>query len=213
MRIEVWSDVVCPWCYVGDARLRSALAKFEHAGDVEVVYRSFELDPTFPDADVEPARRMLMRRYGMSAEQAAAADSRVAELAAAEGLPFSAEHLVGNTFDVHRVLQLGRERGRQDELLERVFRASFGAATSIFDADALVALAIQAGIEGAAARRVLDSDEYADAVRNDEREARELGISGVPFFLFDDRLYVAGAQPVEVMRRALRQAWESKPAA
>jgi predicted DsbA family dithiol-disulfide isomerase len=210
MRIDVWSDVVCPWCYVGSARLSGALRTFEHADEVEVVYRSFELDPSLPRGDAEPAHQMLMRKFRVSAEAAADADANVAALARAEGLAFSADHLTGNTFDVHRVLHLARQRGVQLEALQTLFGACFGNEASIFDSAALATLVGTVGLDADEVRQVLDSDRYADAVRADEREAQEMGISGVPFFLFDNRLYVAGAQSPDVMRQALAAAWEQR---
>lgn len=210
MRIDVWSDVVCPWCYLGSARLAQAIEQFEHRDQVEVVYRSYELDPGFPRNAAEPALPMLMRKYRLSAEQAAAADDRVASLARAEGLPYDPGHVVGNTFDVHRVLHLAREHNRQLEVLHTLFRSAFGSDSSIFEPEALVALAATAGVDGADVRRVLNTDEYTEAVRDDEQQAREIGITGVPFFLFDGRLYVEGAQPTDVMKQALAQAWEQQ---
>jgi len=207
MRVDIWSDVVCPWCYVGKARFEKALGGFPHRNEVEVVYRSFELDPGWPKDLRETALIMLSRKYGMPAEQARAAEARIAGLAQAEGLGFDPDRPVGNTFDLHRVIQLGRAKGVQQELLAALNRAYFAQARQVFDPEVITEVAASAGLDSGAVTEVLDSEAYADAVRQDEREARELGISGVPFFVFDMALGVSGAQPADTFTSALDQAW------
>jgi predicted DsbA family dithiol-disulfide isomerase len=207
MRVDVWSDVVCPWCYVGKARFEKALSDFPHRDEVEVVYRSFELDPDWPKDLRETALTMLSRKYRMPAEQARAAEARIAGLAQAEGLGFDPDRPVGNTFDLHRVIQLGRAKGVQQELLTALNRAYFAQARQVFDPGVITEVAASAGLDSGAVTEVLDSEAYADAVRQDEREARELGITGVPFFVFDMALGVSGAQPADTFTSALDQAW------
>ena len=207
MRVDIWSDVVCPWCYVGKARFEKALSGFPHRDDVEVVYRSFELDPEWPKDLRETALTMLSRKYGMPAEQARAAEARIAGLAQAEGLGFDPDRPVGNTFDLHRVIQLARAKGVQKELLTALNKAYFAQARQVFDRDVITEIAAAAGLDNHAVAEVLDSDAYADAVRQDEQEARDLGISGVPFFVFDMALGVSGAQPADTFTSALDQAW------
>jgi len=207
MRVDIWSDVVCPWCYVGKARFEKALSGFPHRDDVEVVYRSFELDPEWPKDLRETALTMLSRKYGMPAEQARAAEARIAGLAQAEGLGFDPDRPVGNTFDLHRVIQLARAKGVQQELLTALNKAYFAQARQVFDRDVITEIAAAAGLDNHAVAEVLDSDAYADAVRQDEQEARDLGISGVPFFVFDMALGVSGAQPADTFTSALDQAW------
>lgn len=206
MRIDVWSDVVCPWCYVGKARFEKALAGSEHRDEIEVVYRSFELDPGQPKEPTETVFSMLSRKYGLSPAEARSAEGRVAGLAEAEGLGFQLDRPVGNTFDVHRVLQYGRASGIQRELIAAVNRAYFGEGRPVFDEDVLTDVAASAGAEAAEVGRILAGDAYADAVRQDEQEARAIGIGGVPFFLFDSALAVSGAQPIATFAEALRQA-------
>lgn len=206
MRVDVWSDVVCPWCYVGKARFEKALAGFGDRDEVEVAYRSFELDPGQPKEPTETVFSMLSRKYGLSPAEARSAEGRVAGLAEAEGLGFRLDRPVGNTFDVHRVLQYGRASGIQRELVAAVNRAYFAEGRAVFDEDVLTDVATGVGAEAAEVRRVLAGDAYADAVRQDEREARELGIGGVPFFVFDGALGVSGAQPTATFAEALRQA-------
>jgi predicted DsbA family dithiol-disulfide isomerase len=207
MRVDIWSDVVCPWCYVGKARFERALSDFTHRDEVEVVFHSFELDPDYPEDERETVVSMLSRKYGVPEAQARAADARVAGLAAAEGLDFDSGRPVGNTFDIHRVIHLGREKGVQLELITAVNEAYFAQGRQVFDRDVITEVAAGAGLDASAVREVLDGDAYADAVRQDELEARELGIGGVPFFVFDMALGVSGAQPAETFTEALNQAW------
>jgi predicted DsbA family dithiol-disulfide isomerase len=207
MRVDVWSDVVCPWCYVGKARFEKALGAFGHRDEVEVVFRSFELDPDHPSNQRETVLSLLTRKYGMTEEQARAADERVAGLARAEGLGFDSRRPVGNTFDIHRVLHLGNAKGVQHELMTAVNEAYFGHARQVFDRDVITEVAAGAGLDAGAVGEVLDTDSYADAVRLDELKARELGISGVPFFVFDMALGVSGAQSEQTFTNALNKAW------
>lgn len=207
MRVDVWSDVVCPWCYVGKARFEKALSGFGHRGEVEVVFRSFELDPDRPRDQRETVLSMLGQKYGMAEDQALAADARVAGLARAEGLGFDSNRPVGNTFDIHRVIHLGLEKGVQPEVITAINEAYFAQARQVFDRDVITEVAAGSGLDSGAVGEVLDGDAYADAVRQDELLARELGISGVPFFVFDMALGVSGAQPTETFTSALNEAW------
>ncbi|MFE9775927.1 DsbA family oxidoreductase [Streptomyces sp. NPDC005931] len=214
MRVEIWSDIACPWCYVGKARFEKALSAFPHRDRVEVVHRSFELDPGRARDDIQPVITMLTRKYGMSEAQAEAGEDHLGAQAAAEGLPYRTrgrDH--GSTFDMHRLLHFARERGRQEQLLDLLYRANFAEERSVFnDDDRLVELAAAAGLDADAAREVLsDPDAYAAEVRADEREAAQLGANGVPFFVLDRTYGVSGAQPAEVFTRALTQAWGERP--
>ncbi|MGH4027395.1 DsbA family oxidoreductase [Actinomycetota bacterium Odt1-20B] len=213
MRVEIWSDIACPWCYVGKARFEKALAAFPHRDGVEVVHRSFELDPGRAKDDTGLVIPMLAQKYGMSEQQAREAEARLGENAAAEGLDYLTEgrdH--GSTFDMHRLLHFAREQGRQDALLDLLYRANFADEKSVFaDDERLVELAAAAGLDADAARAVLaDPERYAAEVRADEREAAELGANGVPFFVLDRTYGVSGAQPAEVFTQALEQAWGSR---
>lgn len=207
MRVDIWSDVVCPWCYVGKARFEKALDGFGQRDEVEVVYHSFELDPTYPRGQIgETNLRMLATKYGMTPDQARAADGQVGTLARAEGLGFESERPVGNTFDLHRVIHLGLAQGVQGSVLSAVNQAYFAQARQVFDPAVLTEVAAGAGLDRAAVSELLAGDGYADEVRQDESQARDLGISGVPFFVFDMRLAVSGAQPTELFTQALDQA-------
>ncbi|MEV7600415.1 DsbA family oxidoreductase [Kitasatospora sp. NPDC089797] len=211
MRVEIWTDINCPWCYIGKARFEQALAAFPHRAEVEVVHRSFELDPHAPQTS-RPVLPLLADKYGMSLEQAEAAEARIAENAHGEGLPYLAGRRdAANSFDMHRLLHFAKEQGRQDELLDALYRANFAEERSAFGTDRLVELAVGAGLDEEAAAAVLaDPAAYAEAVREDEQTAAAMGATGVPFFVLDRRLGVSGAQPAETFTRALEQAWESR---
>jgi predicted DsbA family dithiol-disulfide isomerase len=212
MRVEIWSDIACPWCYIGKARFEKGLADFAHRDEVEVVHRSFELDPNHAKGETAQVIDMLAQKYGRTREQAQAMEANVASNARSEGLGYLVEgrdH--GNTFDIHRLLHLAKARGRQDELLGIAYRAHFAEERSIFEAGVLVDLAVAAGLDAEEARAVLaDEDAYAEDVRADEREAAELGANGVPFFVFDRRYGVSGGQPAELFTQALEQAWQGR---
>ena len=212
--VEIWSDVVCPWCYLGKRRFESALARFEHRDDVEVVWRSFELDPNAgPSSTVPPAER-LAAKFGMSVEDAQANHDRLTALAAEDGLEYHLDTTKGgNTFDAHRLIQLGKARGIQDAVKERLMRAYFTEGEHVDDHETLVRLAADAGLDAGEARAVLASDDYADAVREDEELARRIGINGVPFFVLGRRYGVSGAQTTDVLLEALDKSWEALAAA
>jgi predicted DsbA family dithiol-disulfide isomerase len=208
MQVEIWSDVVCPWCYLGKRRFERALESFEHSDQVEVTFRSFELDPSARPGETTPAVQMLASKYGMSPEQAAEAQRQMEQRAAADGLTFRMQDLQsGNTRDAHRLLQLAKARGRQAELVERLHRAYFTEQESVFDHQSLTRLATGAGLDADETGQVLASDAYGDAVDADEKTARSLGATGVPFFVIERRYGISGAQSPAIIARALNQAW------
>ncbi len=211
MQVEIWSDVVCPWCYIGKRRFETALEKFEHADAVDVVWRSFELDPSAPtDGELDLVTR-LANKYGVSRAQAEAMNQRVTDLAAAEGLEYRLDIArPGRTFDAHRLLHLAADRDRQDQVKEAMLAAYQTQGEPIADHAALTRVAVAAGLEEGEVREVLAGDRYADGVRHDEREARQLGISGVPFFVIDRRFGVSGAQSSELLLGAREQAWAER---
>ena len=211
MLVEVWSDVVCPWCYVGKRRLESALARFEHRDEVEVVWRSFELDPGAPRERELPPAEHLARKYGWSPEQVAASWARLTTLADAEGLEFHLDRTRGgSTFDAHRLIHLGAEHGLQDEVKERFLRAYLSESSPIGEPEELDRLATEAGLPPGEVAEVLAGDDFAAAVRDDEHRARLLGVSGVPFFAIDERYGVSGAQSAELLLEALTAAWAER---
>ena len=215
MRVEIWSDVVCPWCYVGKRRFETALAAFPHRDEVEVVWRSFELDATAPQERVGDYAELLSAKYGFPVAQGEQMITTMTETAAAEGLDLRFDLArVGNTFDAHRLLHLAGERGVQDAVKERLVRATFTEGEPVGDHDTLVRLVAEAGVDADEARAVLAGDRYADAVRADEAQARAYGITGVPFFVVDGKYGVSGAQPAEAHAQVLATAYaESRPLA
>lgn len=210
MRVEIWSDIACPWCYIGKARFEKGLAAFAHRDEVEVVHRSFELDPSAGEPSGEPVLKLLSDKYGLSPEEAEAAEARVAETARGEGLGYASGRLMnGSTFDLHRLLHHAKKRGPEAHaaLLDAFYRANFADLLPLGDPEAVVTVAAGAGFDEAETSAVLaDKDAYADEVRADEREAAELGATGVPFFVIDRRFGVSGGQPAEVFTQALEQA-------
>ncbi|QIG42264.1 DsbA family oxidoreductase [Nocardioides anomalus] len=216
MRIEIWSDVVCPWCYIGKRHLESALESFPHADDVEVVYRSFELDPTAPQVPVETTVESLAKKFGTDVAGARELMKRADGAAAAAGLTFNhADALHARTVDAHRLLHLALADGgpaRQRELKEALLAAYFTRAENVGDHAVLRSVAVDAGLDPSRVDAVLASDEYADAVRADIAQARAYGANGVPFFVVDEKFGVSGAQPTEVFTQLLDRAWtESHP--
>jgi predicted DsbA family dithiol-disulfide isomerase len=213
MRIDVWSDVVCPWCWIGKARLEKAIASFAHAGDVEVVFRSFELDPSTPkDLDIS-TDEMLAKKFGVARPQIDAMHERLRGLGRADGVDFQFERArTSNTFDAHQVLQLAKSQGKQLAMSDRLFRANFAEGVRIGARQELVRLATEVGLDGGDVAAALDEERFAAAVREDEAQARALGITGVPFFVVGGAIGVSGAQSMEVLHQALEQAWASRPA-
>jgi predicted DsbA family dithiol-disulfide isomerase len=206
--VEIWSDIACPWCYVGKRRFEAALAQFEHREDANVTWRSFELDPTAPAERTGDRAERLAEKYGMTVEQARAAEQRLTDVAAGEGLPFRFDIArSGNTFDGHRLVHLAETHGLQDEMKERLLRAYFTEGELMSDHDTLVRLAGEVGLDEHEVRELLAGDRYADEVRADERTAGELGISAVPTFVIDRKLGASGAQPPEALLDLLRQGW------
>ena len=211
MRIDIWSDVVCPWCYVGKRRFERALAAFDARDEVQVVHRSFQLDPSRPKGQTQKRREMLMAKYRLTAAQVQGLDAQMEQTAAAEGLEYHlGDGVTGNTLDAHRLLHLAAARGRQDEALERFYRAYFTEGRSLFDRPSLTALAVEAGLDERDVHDVLAGDRYADAVATDIREAQTLGANGVPFFVFDNRFGVSGAQASDVFSQVLARARENR---
>jgi len=210
LRVDIWSDIACPWCYVGKRRIEAALKQFEHRDDVNIVWRSFELDPSAPpirDPSVSFVAR-LARKYRSTEAEAEATLKRMTDAAAEDGLSLRFDQIrPGNTFDAHRLLHLALERGRQDPLKERLLLAYFTEGELMGEQSTLVRMGTEAGLDEAEARGVLDGDAYGQQVRDDQAEARERGINGVPFYLVADRIGVSGAQSPESLCHVLRQAW------
>ena len=213
LQVSVWSDIACPWCYVGKRRFEAALAGFEHAADVEVTWKSFELDPSAPR--VRPAENYAQRlaaKYGQTRAQAQARIDQLVEIARSEGITMDFTRIQpGNTFDAHRLLHLARAHGLQTQLKERLLRAYLSEGRAIGEHETLLSAAQDVGLDVDAAQALLATDQYATEVRRDEEEARQLGISGVPCFVLAQRYAVEGAQPAAHMRQALERAYAELP--
>jgi predicted DsbA family dithiol-disulfide isomerase len=209
MHVEIWSDIACPWCYIGKRRFEAALAAFEHGDEVQVTWRSFELDPTAPPEYEGELAAHLAEKYGMTIAEARERQQHLVEMAAAEGVSFRFDIARrASTFDAHRVVHLGGAHNIQDAMKERLLRAYFTEGKLISDHATLLALAVEVGLPEAEVREMLAGERYAAEVREDERTAAGLGISAVPTFVVDRALAASGAHPPEALLRLLRQGWE-----
>jgi predicted DsbA family dithiol-disulfide isomerase len=214
VRVDIWSDVVCPWCYVGKRNFEQALAQFDHRDAIEVRWRSFELDPRAPRTREGAYADRLARKYGVGVDEAQSMIDRMTGAGAAAGLDLRFDlSRPGNTFDAHRLIHLAGDRGIQDAVKERLMAATFTEGAAIGEPDALARLAVEAGLDADDVDAVLGGDKYTDAVRADEHEATELGITAVPFFVIDGKYGVPGAQPPDVLLRVLDRMWAKSGAA
>jgi predicted DsbA family dithiol-disulfide isomerase len=211
VEVEIWSDIACPWCYVGKRRFEAALARFEHRDDVRVTWRSFELDPSAPREREGDLAARLADKYGMTLAQAQASQRQLTEVAAGDGLDFRFDIArSGLTFDGHRIIHLAAEHDLQGEMKERLLRAYFTEGELVGDHDTLVRLATEVGLPEDEARATVTSDRFADAVRDDELTAQRLGISAVPTFVVDRALGASGAHPPDQLLELLRQGWANR---
>ena len=206
MIIDVWSDVVCPWCFIGKRRLEKALAQFEHRDEVTVRHRAFELAP---DAtEVMPTGKLLAEKYRVSPEDVKAMQANVCVIADGEGLCYNLdETLSGNTFDAHRILLWAATLGKQDELLEAMYSNYFEKSLSLFSHDDLCAVAETIGIASVDVMNILESEQFKSEVIADRDLASQLGATGVPFFVVDMKYAISGAQPLEAFIETLNAAW------
>jgi predicted DsbA family dithiol-disulfide isomerase len=205
MKIEIWADVACPWCYVGKRRFEKALGEFDRRDGVEVTWRSFELDPRAPRAQPLSGPEVLARKDRVSVEQANAMNDRLRSEGAKEGLDLHPERVrMVNTFDAHRLVHHAASEGKGAAMVERLFHAYHAEGEVLSDPATLVRLATEAGLGAQAAQAVVEGDAYSDAVRADEERAAQFGISGVPFFAIDETYGISGAQPPEHILAALR---------
>ena len=211
MLVEIWSDVVCPWCYIGKRRFEAALDRFEHADEVQIQWRSFELDPTRPAQRPLSGPEHLAAKYGMTVPEAQARMESMNQMAAAEGLDFDLAHTQGgNTFDAHRLIHLGYSKDAPTGAAtkEALLRSYFTDLQPIGEPDVLIKAGIEAGLDSSEVGDLLATDRYAAEVRHDEADAAKLGCTGVPFFVFDRAFAVPGAQDSETFLATLRRAWE-----
>lgn len=208
MNIEVWSDFFCPYCYIGKRRLDNALKQFPHADQIAFQFKSFQLNPQVPVNTDLTHNEDLAERYNMPIEQVVRELGKIADTAREVGLDFRFETMIPtNSFDAHRLMQWGMKQGKGKELNERLFHASFTECLHLGDRAQLADLAEEVGLDRAEAVKVLEEGLFADAVRQDERDARQIGVRGVPYFVFDRKLAVSGAQSEHVFLQVLEQAW------
>lgn len=209
MKIEIWSDVACPWCFIGKRRFEAALAVFPHRDAVEVVWRSYQLDPTLPEHYDGTELEYLSSRKGMPAGQVSQMFEHVAQQAKGEGLDYHFDKVVvANSFTAHRLIHLAAAHDRQDAAKERLLSDHFEHGKDIGSKDYLSSLAGDLGLPANEVDELFTTDKYTDEVRFDVQEARSLGISGVPFFVIDRKFGLSGAQPTETFTAALSQAWQ-----
>jgi len=209
MKIEVWSDVMCPFCYIGKRRLEQGLEQFAHKNEIEIIYRSFELDPNAPKDTEDDMHTMLSKKYGMSHEQAVASGKQVEGMAAGVGLEYHLDKLIlTNTFDAHRLLQYANDKGKGSEVKELLLKAHFTDSKHVGEHEVLASIAREAGLSYDEALAMLATDQYTAEVRADESEARAIGVQGVPFFVFDRKYAISGAQAPEAFLEVLNKAWQ-----
>jgi predicted DsbA family dithiol-disulfide isomerase len=214
MLVEIWSDIACPWCYVGRARLATALAQFEHRDEVTVLWRSFELDPAAPAEREGSHAERIARKYGRTLEEVAAMDAQLTAAAAADGLTIDFSRVrSGNTFDGHRLVHLAAAHGKQDAMKERLLRAYFSEGALISDHATLQDLGVEIGLPAEEVCELLLTERYAEAVRDDERTAQSAGISAVPCFVIDRKYGASGAQPPDTLLEFLQHGWAQREAA
>jgi len=208
MKVEIWSDVICPFCYIGKRRFEHALEKFAHKDDVELIWHSFELDPERKSEPGKSIHQMLAEKKGWTIEQAKEMNDHVTKMAKEVGLTYDFDKAIPvNTFKAHRISHLAAQHNVQNEMEELLFSSYFTKGVNIDEDNSLISLADKVGIDSKETEKMLKSDKYSHDVRQDEAEAREIGISGVPFFVFDRKYAVSGAQPEDVFLRTLEKVW------
>jgi predicted DsbA family dithiol-disulfide isomerase len=214
VNVEIWSDIACPWCYVGKRRFEQALSRFEHAGEVRVTWRSFELDPDAPRERTGDRAARLAEKYGISVERAHELEQGLVETAAGDGLELRFDIArSGSTFDGHRLIHLAAAHGLQESMQQRLLSAYFTEGELIADEETLVRLGVELGLDGEEIREMLASERFAEDVREDEASARQLGIAAVPTFVVDRAIGVSGAQPPDVLLDLLREGFSRQAAA
>jgi predicted DsbA family dithiol-disulfide isomerase len=213
VRVEIWADLACPWCHVGKRRFEAALEGFEHRDQVEVTWRSFELDPGAPPEREGDRTERLAQKYGVTRERADAMHEHMTSVAAEDGIEFRFGSVRdGSTFDAHRLIHLAAAHGLGGEMGERLFSAHFAEGALLSDPETLERLATEVGVPAEEVRDMLAGDRFAAEVRDDEATAASLGITAVPFFVVDRAVGASGAHPPEALRKLLERAWEESSA-
>lgn len=208
MKVEIWSDVVCPFCYIGKRRFERALEQFEYSDEIDVQWKSFQLNPdeeTDPDANLT---EHLAQSKGISVNQARAMQQRVVSMADGENLTFNFDQsVVANSFDAHRLLQFAKEHDKGSDAKEVLFHAYFTDGKNIDDREVLSDLAAEIGLESTKTVKILGGDQFANAIKHDIQIAKSMNVRGVPFFLFNRNFAISGARETSVFLKALKQSW------
>lgn len=214
MKVEIWSDIVCPFCYIGKRKFEKALEEFNAKDRVEIIWRSFQLDPDMEYVPEQSVHEYLGRRKGGTTADGKRMNDSMAGMAKEVGLDYDFDNaIINNTLDAHRLLHFAKERNVQNEMKERLFKAYYTEGKNIGDKETLAQLAEEVGLAANEVKTVLSGDAFVDAVRQDQYEAQQVGVRGVPFFVFNDKYAVSGAQPSEVFAQVLEKVWEEeKPA-
>ena len=208
MKINIWSDIRCPFCYIGKRKFEAALEKFPHKDEIEVIWRSFQLDPNLRTRTDISTYDYFAEIKGKSREEAVQMHQYVSDIAAQVGLEFNFENaIVANSFDAHRLIQFARTKGLGDKAEELLFKSHFTEGENIDDKGVLLKIGMSLGLDEAAVKEVLTSDAYTKEVQEDELRARSIGVRGVPFFVFNDKVAVSGAQSPETFLETLNKAW------
>lgn len=211
MKVQIWSDVMCPYCYIGKKNFETALAKFQHRDEVEIEWKSFELDPVAPKNPIASMARMLAAKYNKSAPEVHAMMEQLSATAKRAGLEFNLKKAIPtNSFDAHRLIHLAAKYGKQAVLIEKLFSAYLIEGQDLARAEVLTKIATEVGLPLTDIQRVLNTTEFAEEVRRDENEAFHLKMKGVPFFWIERKFSVSGAQPVEHFLQALQQVWDKR---
>lgn len=208
MKIEIWSDVMCPFCYIGKRNFETALEQFDNKDKIDVEWKSFQLDPSIPEVANESQHDYLVKHKGMSSQQVSSMLQNITQSAKGAGLEYHMDKAVMvNSFKAHRLIQLAKARGLDNGAEELLFKAFFTDGKNIADDDTLVELGKEAGLNEKEIRSALTDDKYADLARKDMDEARAIGVNGVPFFVFDRKYAVSGAQPPQAFTQALEKSY------
>nr|WKN39708.1 DsbA family oxidoreductase [Tunicatimonas sp. TK19036] len=213
MRVEIWSDIMCPFCYIGKRKFEAALSEFEHSEDIQVVWKSFQLNPAMKTEPDKNIHQYLAEHKGVSLQEASQMNEHVTAMAREVGLEYNFDKaVVANSFDAHRLIQLAKKHGKGDEAEERLFRAYFTEGANIADRITLTKVGEEIGLAAIDIENMFKEGTFAREVKDDIREAQQIGVRGVPFFVLDRKYGVSGAQPSEVFLSALTQAYEeAKP--
>lgn len=214
MKIEIWSDIACPFCYIGKAHLEKALEKFQHKSQIEVIYRSYQLDPDYYHSENDTAFSILVNKKHMPIEQVKGMAKHIENMASKVGITMDIEKSVpANTHDAHRLIHLAEQYGKEKELMTGLFKSHFTLGENIEKREVLEAIALEHGIEQSELNKFFESDIFADKVANDILASRSVGVRGVPFFVIDRKYSISGAQPIDNFVSALEQSfleWEQE---